>query len=181
MEVKVHQLGQLPNLGRDGACQRIFAQKTISGRLVYQTGQDEHNIDVPVSWLRSRSSPVIALQRPSSVGIRPVTQLIERIISRSLLVYQTGLDEHKICVPFSWLNPSLRSLIALQRPSSVGIRPVIKLIERLISRSLLVYPSRNLSTTVLTGQSVLLQLEVLHIRAAPELRRDCTCAARRSF
>ena len=37
-EVKAHQPGQLPNLGRDGACQRIFGLKTISGRLVYQTG-----------------------------------------------------------------------------------------------------------------------------------------------
>ena len=38
VEAKATQLGQLPNLGRDGACQRIFGHKTISGRLVYQTG-----------------------------------------------------------------------------------------------------------------------------------------------
>ena len=46
---------------------------------------------------------------------------------------------------------------------------------------LLVYPSRNLSTKVLTGQSIRVEREVLHSRAAPQLRRDCTCAARRSF
>jgi hypothetical protein len=46
---------------------------------------------------------------------------------------------------------------------------------------ILVYPSRNLSTKVLTGQSVRPEREFLHSRAAPQLRRDCTCAARRSF
>ncbi len=77
VEVKVFQLGELPNLRRDSACQRISRHKTLSGRLIH--------------------------------------------------------------------------------------------------------PSRNLSTNVLTSQPVPLQLEVLHSRAAPQLRRDCTCAARRSF
>jgi hypothetical protein len=91
------------------------------------------------------------------------------------------LDEHKICVPVSWLPPRQRSLIALQCPSSVGIRPVIKLIERIISRSLLVYQSINLSKIVFTRQSVASEAEAQHSRAEPELRRDCTCGSKEVF
>ncbi len=60
------------------------------GTLVYQTGQDEHKIDVPVSRLLPRERNCIALQRPtssSSVGIRPAIQLIERIINNQPNVY----------------------------------------------------------------------------------------------
>ncbi len=109
------------------------------GLLVYQTGQDEHKIDVPVSWLSCSRSQFIALQRPSSVGIRPVEYLIERFLADGLLVYQTGVDEHKIDVPVSWLPPRYSSFIALQRPSSVGIRPAIFQIERFLADGLLVY------------------------------------------
>ena len=57
------------------------------GILVYQTGQDEHKIDVPVSWLSERMSQFIALHRPSSVGIRPVKYLSERLSAAGILVY----------------------------------------------------------------------------------------------
>ncbi len=62
----------------DVACagRRCFLVRGILGN---QTGQDEHKIDVPVSWLPSRSRQFIALHRPSSVGIRPVKKLIERL------------------------------------------------------------------------------------------------------
>ena len=36
VEVEEPQLSKLPNLRRDGACQRISRHKTLSGRLVYQ-------------------------------------------------------------------------------------------------------------------------------------------------
>ncbi len=75
----------------------------------------------------------------------------------------------------------MRSLISLQRPSSVGIRPVIKLIERLISRSLLVYRSINLSKKVLTGQLVLVQVEDRQVSEEAEFRGNVACAARRSL
>ena len=39
VEVEVFQLRELPDLRRDGACQRISRHKTLSGRLVYQTGE----------------------------------------------------------------------------------------------------------------------------------------------
>ena len=39
LEKEVLQLSKLPDLGRDGACQRIFGHKTISGRLVYHCNQ----------------------------------------------------------------------------------------------------------------------------------------------
>ena len=42
-------------------------------------------------------------------------------------------------------------------------------------------PVAQFEHKVLTGQSVRAEHEVLHSRAAPQLRRDCTCAARRSF
>ncbi len=52
VEVKGQQLGQLPNLGRDGTCQRIFGHKTISGRLVYHAGQHDHKkYALPVNLL----------------------------------------------------------------------------------------------------------------------------------
>ena len=38
-----------------------------------------------------------------------------------------------------------------------------------------------MSKKVLTGQLVVFQIEVRHASAEPELRRDITCAARRSF
>ncbi len=111
------------------------------GILVYQTGQDEHKIDVPVSLLSRSERTVIALQRPSSVGIGPAIFVIERFSADGLLVYQTGLDEHKIDVPVSWLPPRYSSFIALQRPSSVGIRPAIFQIERFLADGLLVHQS----------------------------------------
>ena len=131
-----------PELRRDVACAAIRSC-LVRGTLVYQTGQDEHKIGVPVSWLSSRRSQFIALQRPSSVGIRPVKYLIERLSAEGLLVYRTGQDEHKIDVPISVLPVSSSQFIALQRPSSVGIRPVKKLIERLSAESLLADHSRQ--------------------------------------
>ncbi len=73
---------------------------------------------------------------------------------RGTLVYQTGQDEHKVDAPLSSLRERSTHRIALQRPSSVGILPVKKLIERLSVESLLGYRSINLSRKVLTGQLV---------------------------
>jgi hypothetical protein len=63
---------------------------------------------VPVSWLHPSESRFIALQRPSSVGIRPEKHLIERFSADGLLENQTGQDEHKIDVPVSLLSWSER-------------------------------------------------------------------------
>ena len=35
VEIELFQLNKLPNLGRDGTCQRIFRHKPVNGRLVY--------------------------------------------------------------------------------------------------------------------------------------------------
>ncbi len=96
----------------------------------------------------------MALHRPSSVGIRPVKKLSERSSTAGMLVYQTGQDEHKIDVPVSWLPLSNISFIALQSPSSVGIRPVEYLIERLLADGILVYQLGTVSTNMRTGQFV---------------------------
>ena len=71
VQMEVRHSRALPELRRNVACAagRPFLG---FGLLVHQTGQDEHKVDVPVSWLPRRSSKVIALQRPSSVGIGPV-------------------------------------------------------------------------------------------------------------
>ncbi len=98
-----------------------------------------------------------------------------------ILVYQTGQDEHKVDVPVNLLRESPSSFTALQRPSSVGIRPVKYLIERLSANGLLVYQSINLSKNVLTGQFVVVQPERAQCRAEAEFRRNVACAARRSF
>ena len=45
----------------------------------------------------------------------------------------------------------------------------------------LVYQSGKVSKKELTGQSVVVQAEIRHVSAEPELRRDVACAARRSF
>ena len=45
----------------------------------------------------------------------------------------------------------------------------------------IVYQSSNMSKKVLTGQLVVVQAEVRHGSAEPELRRDVACAARTSF
>ena len=70
VQAEIRQGTAEPELCRDVACaeRRSFL---VRGTLVYQTGQDEHKIDVPVNWLPKRRSWFIALQRPSSVGIRP--------------------------------------------------------------------------------------------------------------
>ena len=60
------------------AARRAYSEVGI---LVYQTGQDEHKIDASESLF-------IALQRPSSVGIRPVEYLIERLSANGLLLHQ---------------------------------------------------------------------------------------------
>ena len=109
-----------------------------------------------------------------------------------ILVYQTGQDEHKIDVPVSWLLQSVSWFIALQRPSSVGIRPVEYLIERysadgytltqgnycrLSFKTIQSAPASN----VRTRQSVGVQTEVLHCRAEAKFRGDVACAARRAY
>ncbi len=71
----------------------------------------------------------------------------------------------------------MSSFIALQRPSSVGIRPAIFQIERFLADGLLVYQPINLSKKVLTGQLVLVQREALQCRAEAELRGNVACAA----
>ncbi len=80
------------------AARRAYSEVGI---LVNQTGLDEHKIGVPVSWLSERTSQFTALHRPSSVGIRPVKYLSERLSAAGTLVYQTGPDEHKSDIPLS--------------------------------------------------------------------------------
>ena len=74
----------------------------------------------------------MAVQRPSSVGMLPAQQ--EGLFSVRGTLGQAGHREHKTHVPVNRLHVRLSSPIALQRPSSVGIRPVKYLIERFVSR-----------------------------------------------
>ncbi len=115
------------------------------------------------------------LHRPSSVGIGPAIFVIERFSADGLLVYQTGQDEHKIDVPFNLLPESPSAFIALQRPSSVGIRPVKYLIERLSANGLLVYQLGTMSTKMRTGQFVDVEIKLAHSAAAPQLGWNSTC------
>ncbi len=96
-----------------------------------------------------------------------------------MLVHALGKMSKKTVVPVSWLPRRSSRFIALQRPSSVGIRPAKYLIERIISRRLNRLPTDKLSKTVLTVQLVAVQPELPHIRAQAEFRRNVACAVRR--
>ena len=106
---------------------------------VYQTGQDEHKIDVPVSWLPTRESPFKALQRPSSVGIRPVEYLIERFSADGLLVYHHS--------------------------------------RQLFSSTITVQSEQKM----LSGQFDVAQIEMRHCRAEAEFRRNGACEQESPF
>jgi hypothetical protein len=98
-----------------------------------------------------------------------------------VLVHQTEPDEHKIDVPFSRLSPRKTRFIALQRPSSVGTRPIKYLIERLSADSFTPTPADQSEQKMLTSQCVEPHIEQLQCRAEAEFRRNVACAARRSF
>ena len=88
--------------------------------------------------------------------------------------YQTVQDEHKIDVPVSSFSPSPSAFIALQSPSSVGIRPVEYLIERLSANGLLLHQPINLSKEVgvyLRSKKVFFRLWDTRIAFASFLRR----------
>ena len=102
VEVKVHQPGQLPNLGRDGACQRIFGHKTISGRLVYQP------INLSKKVLTSQFVPIQLQVHQGGAEAefrRNVACAARRsFLVRGTLVYHAGHYEHKTCVPVKLLT-----------------------------------------------------------------------------
>jgi hypothetical protein len=83
-----------------------------------------HKRFVPVNLLPQRRISIIALQRPSSVGIRPVRCLIERLSVEGLLVYKSINLRAKNWLPVNWLELSQSVVIAVHRPSSVGMLPV---------------------------------------------------------
>ena len=121
VEVKVQQLGQPPNLGRNGACQRIFSHKTLVGILVYQSNNMSRKVLtgqlVAVQAEVRHASAEPELSRDVACAAR------RSFLGRGILVYQTGQDEHKIDVPVKLLYMKLSSFMAVQVPSSVGIRP----------------------------------------------------------
>jgi hypothetical protein len=154
----------------------------VRGTLVYRSinlsekGLTGQLVAVQIEALHSRAQP--ELRRNVACAARRSFLIV------GTLVYQTGLDEQKICLPVSLLSARERTVIALQRPSSVGIRPEIKLIERIISRSLLVLQYTkpiNLSKKVRTGQFIEAEREAFQCRAEAEFRRNVACAASRSF
>jgi hypothetical protein len=121
----------------------------------------------------------MTVQRPNSVGMLPAQQ--QGLFRCWYTRLPNGQDEHKICVPVNSLYSRRRKLTALQRPSSVGIRPVIFLSGRFVTRwflAILANQPINLSEKVLTGQMVVTQLESHQCREEAEFRRDVACAAR---
>ncbi len=128
--------------------------------------------------LRQSWRPLMTLQRPSSVGIRSVKYLIAVWSAEGLLGYHAGHYDHKIYVPVKLLNWTLSSLIALQWPSSVGIRPIKYLIERFVSPSFtrIPVPRRALwAHNMRTGHFVVVEKELTHSTAAPQLGWNSTC------
>ena len=87
-EAKELQLCQLPELGRDGACQCIFGHKTISGRLVYQP------INLSKKVLTSQFVPIQLQVHQGGAEAefrRNVACAARRsFLVRGTLVYQTG-------------------------------------------------------------------------------------------
>ena len=71
VEVEVLQLSKLPNLRRDGACQRISSHKTLSGRLVYQSINLSKTVLPVNNWFSLRLRSVSCTRCPIWVGIAP--------------------------------------------------------------------------------------------------------------
>ncbi len=132
-EVKAHQLGQLPNLGRDGACQRIFGHKTISGRLENQSINLSKK-GFPVNSLKSSEIELRHSRAPPELRRNVVCAARRSFQVLGTLVYQARHCEQKTRAPVNLLARRLSTLIALQHPSSVGIRPVQYSIECFVSR-----------------------------------------------
>ena len=100
-ETKALHVSELPDLGWDAACQRIFRHKTVSGILVYQSSNMSKKVLtgqlVVVQAEVRHGSAEPELRRDVACAART------SFLVRGTLVYQTGQDEHKIDVPVSWL------------------------------------------------------------------------------